>query len=136
MSWIDEVTNGRGVLAVYGGEAPSLQRVELQSVVFTSRGPSAGLAVALRDYPAEPPAKWAAQGFNTVQLLLNCIGIESVRMTSWSNVVVGDISVERLDGLVSVTVDAPGTDLRLVVDSVDVQKVSAYLRVPDDEITW
>jgi Immunity protein 50 len=132
MSWIDAVQNGQGVLAVFGGDAPPLTGVDVQRVGFSWEGPGVVLSVSLRDYPADPPAKWAAQQFNTVLLSLNCIDVQDVRLTGWGRQVVADLSLERSGGRVAVRLDSPDATLTLSALAVDVQKVSAYQRGPDD----
>lgn len=128
MSWIDAVLDPRGVLAVFGGEAPPLNGADVHSVSVHRDGPSVALVFDLRDYPEEPPAKWAGQGFTTVQLTLNCVGVENVRLTGWGTEVVADLSIQRVDERVTVRLDSPNATLTLDALAVDVQKVSAYQR--------
>ena len=128
VSWIEAVHQPEGVLAVFGGAAPPLTRVELHSVIL-GRGDVA-LVFDLHDYPRDPPAKWAAQGFNTVQLTLACTHVRDVRLTGWGNQITADVAVERLEHGVAVGVHSPATALSLTADIVSVAKVAAYLNDP------
>jgi immunity protein 50 of polymorphic toxin system len=126
MSWLDVVSNGRGVVAVFGGEAPELRSIVVHSVTVHRDGPTVTLVFDLPDYPSAPPAKWAAQGFTTVQLVLSCVGAEEIRLTGWGTDVVGDLSIERAGDRIAVALDTPVATLTLTALAVDVQKVSAY----------
>ena len=129
MSWIEAVHRPEGVLAVFGGAAPPLTRVELHSVTLGHSG-DVRMVFDLHDYPSDPPAKWADQGFNTVQLTLACTHVRDIRLTGWASEITADIAVERVDGLVALQVRSPATSLKLTADIVSVVKVAAYLNKP------
>jgi len=128
MSWLDAVEDGRGVLAVWGGQAPALTGIDVQALNFSHNGPTVVLAFTLPDYPTDPPAKWAAQGFDTAQMALSIFGIADVRLTGWDVDVVGDLTLERVDGRVAVRLESPAATFSCTALAVDVQTISAYQR--------
>jgi Immunity protein 50 len=134
MTWLDTVVNDRGVLAVFG-RAPSLASIDVRDLFFDPYGPQIRLTFALHDYPADPPGKWAAQGFTTAVLALSFIALSEVRLTGWTGGVVGDLGLERIDGGVAVAFTAPRTTLTCTTEFVDVQKISACRDRPDD-VGW
>lgn len=131
MSWLDAVEDGRGVLAIFG-QAPSLEAINVQGVSLHHNGPKIDMAFALRDYPAEPPKKWVAQGFTIAQLSLSFFAVEDVRLNGWDVDVVGDLTLERVDGRVAVAFDSPVTTLSCTALAVYVQNISAYQERPAD----
>jgi hypothetical protein len=131
MSWLDTVLNDRGVLAVFG-QAPSLRSVDVRDLFFDPYGPTIELTFALSDYPADPPKKWAAQGFTTAVLALSFIVLSEVRLTGWTGGVVGDLSLDRVDGGVAVAFTSPTATLTCLTEFVDVRKISACRNRPGD----
>jgi hypothetical protein len=126
MSWLDVVTNGRGVLAVFGGEAPDLRSVVVHSVTVHRDGPTVAVVFDLPGYPSSPPAKWAAQEFTTVQLTLSCLGAEEIRLTGWATDVIGDLTLDRAGDRVDVALRSPVATLTLTAVAVDVTDMAAY----------
>jgi hypothetical protein len=131
MSWLDAVEDGRGVLAIFG-QAPSLESIDVQGVSLHHNGPRIVMAFALRDYPADPPKKWVAQGFTTAQMSLSFVEVRDVRLAGWDIDVVGDLSLDRVDGRVAVAFNSPATTLTFSALAVDVQNISAYQQRPAD----
>ena len=132
MSWLDVVDNGRGVLTVFGGETPPLRSLVVHGVNIHRNGPTVALVFDLPDYPSSPPAKWAAQGFTTVQLTLSCFGAEEIRLSGWGTDVIGDLTLDPVGDRVAVRLESPVTTLTLTALVVDVQNVSAYQESPAD----
>lgn len=128
MNWIDAVHGPEGVLAVFDGSAPPLNHVELHTVIL-GRG-DVGLVFDLNDYPKRPPAKWADQGYNTVQLTLVCTHVRDVRLAGWGNQITADIAVDRVEDRVAVGVRSDTVSIALIADIVSVAKVTAYLNNP------
>ena len=127
MSWLDVVADNRAVLAVYGGQTPPpLDPVVVQGITVHRDGPNIVVAVELPAYPANPPKKWAAQGFDTAQMSLQLVGVEDVTLTGWDVDVVGAIVLEQFDDKVVVTLDSPACSLRCSAIAVYVQNISAY----------
>ncbi|TVZ95334.1 Imm50 family immunity protein [Streptomyces sp. BK340] len=89
-------------------------------------GSETGVRPDLPDYPAQPPRKWAAQGFNTVQIELVFGGLRSITLDGFDSDVTADISLAAGDGI-SVDIVAPGTRIRAVSDSVFAAGLSAYV---------
>lgn len=129
VSWIEIVDRPEGVLAVFDGATPPLTGVEVHSVIFGHSG-DVRLVFDLRDFPNDPPAKWANQGYNTVQLTLACAPVRDIRLTGWARQITADIAVDRIGDRVALRVDSPTMTLALTSDFVSVLKVAAYLNDP------
>lgn len=129
MNWIEAVHGSERVLAVFDGAAPPLSRVELHSVTLGHRG-DAALVFDLGDYPNRPPAKWAAQGFNTAQLTLACTRVRDIRLTGWASQITAEIAVDRIADRVSVLVHSNAMSLALSADIVSVAEIAGYLNDP------
>jgi Immunity protein 50 len=131
MTWLDTVEDDRGVLAVFG-QAPSLESIDVQGVSLHHNGPRIVLAFALRDYPADPPKKWVAQGFTVAQMSLSLVDVRDVRLAGWDVDVVGDLTLDRVDGGVAVAFTSPATTFTCTAAFVYVQGISAYQEAPPD----
>lgn len=127
MSWLDVVADDRAVRGVYGDEEPPpLGPVVVQGINFHRDGPNAVIAVELPRYPARPPKKWAAQGFDTAQMSLQLVDVENVQLTGWDVNVVAEFTLERFDDRISVRLDSPDCTLACTALAVYVRSISAY----------
>lgn len=127
MAWTDHVYRTTGLVKVYGGEVPPLRGAHLHSVDLHRDGPTLSLRFNLADYPADPPRKWAAQGFNRVQVELAATGIGSCSLDGFGTDPVVDIDLERGDGGLVVSVDSDDVRVRAVGESAYLASMSAYL---------
>ncbi|MFJ9818291.1 Imm50 family immunity protein [Streptomyces sp. NPDC101151] len=82
MLWTSVVINPEGITRIYQGAPPNLSGVRLREVVLGVEGPEMRVRLDLPAYPAQPPRKWAAQGFNTVQIEFAFGGLRSITLAS------------------------------------------------------
>jgi Immunity protein 50 len=83
-------------------------------------------------YPTEPPRKWAAQGFNTVEIELNLFSIRELSIEGWSYEPVADIALERDGNTVLLTTSTSAIRCRVRTLGAHVTHISAYLNAGPD----
>ncbi|MEV5971803.1 Imm50 family immunity protein [Streptomyces sp. NPDC051921] len=125
MTWVSLLADSGGLDRIYGGRPPALTSVRLHAVEVGREGPSLNLRFDLDVYPEQPPAKWAAQGYNTVQVTLSLGGLRDVTMNGFGTDPVVDISVEGTDG-VTLDIHSDEVQLHAVADAAYVSRISAY----------
>ncbi|MEW5659489.1 Imm50 family immunity protein [Streptomyces cinereoruber] len=125
MNWTSLLANPSGLRSVYGGDVPDLRGLSLHGVEFRREGPSLMLRFDLPSYPAEPPAKWAARGFDTVQVVMGLSGVRTAALDGFASDPVADISLYARDG-VTVEVASASVRLRATADTAYVARLSAY----------
>ncbi|MFD4354299.1 Imm50 family immunity protein [Nocardia sp. NPDC058518] len=135
MSWVDALHEPRSIRGVFGAFTPSLDGVVLHEIRLHRDGPSVYLRFDFREFPTDPPRKWGAVGYNTVQVELCLYAVESVEVSELSTVSVIDLNISTIDrnGKVAVRAWTSGnstTRLNVVAGSVSVAKVSAYKNDP------
>jgi hypothetical protein len=125
MSWTSFLRNPEGILAVYGGAPPELSMVRVREMVLQEDGPTLKLRLDLPRYPDRPPRKWAAQGFNTVQVEVSLSGLRAISLEGFGSEIEADVS---LSGEKGVTLDlmSSATHVRAVADTVFISKLTAY----------
>ncbi|MFZ3570465.1 Imm50 family immunity protein [Streptomyces sp. BH097] len=126
MNWTDHVDLSTGLVKIYAGEVPPLRGVHLHAVDLHRDGPTLSLRFDLDGYPAGPPSKWVAQGFNRVQVVLAVTGIDSCSIDGFDTDPVVDIDLERGDGGLVVAVNSDDVRVRAVGQSAYLAKMSAY----------
>lgn len=77
---------------------PSLEHVLLSKLLLEQDGPTVTMAIQLREYPANPPAKWRIQEHNAVMIELQAMGVEYIELHGWSTENQVSISIEPLEG--------------------------------------
>ncbi|MFF7751331.1 Imm50 family immunity protein [Streptomyces sp. NPDC007971] len=120
------MTNPEGINRIYQGAPPSLSGIRLHQVVLGRDGPEMRVRLDLPDYPARPPRKWAAQGFNTVQIELAFGGLRSITLDGFGTDVTADISLTGGDGI-SVDIVGTGARIQAVSDSASIAALTAYV---------
>ncbi|MGC4758564.1 Imm50 family immunity protein [Micromonospora trifolii] len=126
MSWIDLVTNPKGIQEIFPEGPPSLSGISLHELVVEREGPTVRLRLDLPAYPANPPAKWLRAGFNTVQVELLFGGVSELRLVGISTEVIADMEIRPANG-VSLEVRSASMVVSAVAASVTVSVVGAYL---------
>jgi hypothetical protein len=92
--WIEHVLNSKTITSIYSTEYPSLAQVQLHDLsIICGADLQCKFRFDLKDFPANAPAKWVQQGYNTVQLTLNCIQAEVIQCTIPSGSGIGDLSI-------------------------------------------
>jgi len=122
--WADLLDDPRTIRAIFG-EAPSLDQVELNSVVLDGLAVKLQITFAESEFPVEPPEKWREQGFNRACIFLRCSAVRSLEIRGLETDPTFDLSIEREDGLLRVS---GGTEQM----SVDIR--SEFLMVTCDSV--
>ncbi|WP_405991253.1 Imm50 family immunity protein [Streptomyces sp. NBC_00986] len=130
MTWTSLVQNPEGITSVYQGSPPELLDVHVHEVCLHRDGPALRVRLDLPSYPENPPRKWAAQGFNTVQIEVTFSGLREVKLNGFSTNMTATISIEEDTG-VQIHLSAPGSDVRAVANTAIISKVTAYLNTPE-----
>ena len=129
MTWTSLVENPEGITSVYQGSPPELLDVHVHEVCLHRDGPALRVRLDLPSYPEIPPKKWAAQGFNTVQIEITFSGLREVELNGFSTDMMATISIEEDMG-VQIHLSAPGSEVRAVANTATISKVAAYLNTP------
>lgn len=125
-TWLDALDDPQGIRAIYGDDVPSLTAVPIHEVCLHRDGPRVVLRFDLPRYPTDPPQKWTAQGFNTVQVQLMLVDILELSLDGWSNESVVDLSLERDDKGVTVATLAGSARCHVRARAAFVTSISAY----------
>ncbi len=95
--WFDLALNPEIVKFIYKNEYPSLAGCNVTSVKLNWDGPSVDILVILKDFPANPPEKWAKLSYNTVLMTLHLSVVQSVKISGWDTENAMDIDIVRSD---------------------------------------
>lgn len=128
-SWTDYLVDTRYIDSIYHKDKPNLNNVDIHEVIFHRDGPKISIRMNLNEFPVSPPAKWIAQKFNTVQIILTFVDIEDVSMSGWVDTnYIANITIEQVNGRICVNVS--NANLKLVIKSsfMDIESVVAYIR--------
>lgn len=128
-NWIEFIVNSQPIKSIYGDCAPSLNNVEIHSIIFHRDGPTVSIKLNLNEYPLKPPKKWEIQRFNTVQIVLSFSGVKSVSMSGWvyTNYSM-NLVVSKENELISLSARKNDFELKLESSFIDVDSISAYLK--------
>ena len=83
MRWYELAENPQAISELYS-DVPSLESVHLIEVSLHRDGTRMSLKVALPRFPDKPPARWKAQGYNTVQVQLDFWTLQTILINGWS----------------------------------------------------
>jgi len=127
--WIEFIVNSQPIKSIYGDCTPSLNNVEVHSILFNRDGPTVSIKLNLNEYPTKPPKKWEIQKFNTVQIVLSFLGVKSVNMSGWvyTNYPMSLI-VSKKNELISLSAKENEFEINLESSFVDLDSISAYLK--------
>ncbi|RZU30225.1 immunity protein 50 of polymorphic toxin system [Streptomyces sp. BK022] len=123
--WLTHLVNPQGLRAVYGAAPPPLTAVRLHRLDLRDEGPALTFHLDL-PYPAEPPRKWAAQGFDTVQIELSFTGLSALTLHGFGTEITADVTLTAVGGGVAVHVTAPEITLEAVARTVYLAALRAY----------
>ncbi|MGW1803452.1 Imm50 family immunity protein [Streptomyces sp. NPDC002078] len=128
MSWTSFLHNPEGITSIYQGAPPDLTGVHLHEAALHVDGPTLKLRLDLTRYPDQPPRKWVAQGFNTVQIELCLSGLKTVALEGFGTQISANVSLGKEGGEgVFVEVISPETRIRAVANTVFISKLTAYI---------
>ena len=128
-NWIEFLVNSQPIKSIYGDCTPSLNNVDVHSIIFNRDGPTVSIKLNLNEYPTKPPKKWEAQKFNTVQIVLSFLGVKSINMSGWvyTNYSM-NLVVSRKKELISLSAKKYNFEINLESGFVDIDSISAYLK--------
>lgn len=126
MSWTAALSDATALERIYKGGIPELSGVRVHQLAFKRDGPQLVVHFDLPAYPVEPPAKWRAQGFNTVQLEVSFVGVRSVQLEGFGTDPVADIEIVDANPL-QVRFDSDQFQMELTAVGAMLLDVSAYL---------
>ncbi len=128
--WADVVLNAVSVKAIFGSDLPALDGVSIHEIVLHRDGPRVLLRFDLKAFPARPPAKWVAAGFNRVQVRLLAVGVHGLQITGLQSNIHVDIQISMEGSMIRMHGDNGTFRFDVVTESVIVDGISAYR---DDE---
>ncbi|MGW6395867.1 Imm50 family immunity protein [Streptomyces sp. NPDC055103] len=125
MGWTSLLSNPLAIERIYDGNPPELVSVPLHAVDLNREGPTLSLRFDMPTFPENPPKKWAAQGFNTVQVTLTLGGVRNVSLSGFTADPVVDVAMSAGNG-VELMVRSPSVELNAAALSAHIAHVSAY----------
>ncbi|MEV6674022.1 Imm50 family immunity protein [Streptomyces sp. NPDC051162] len=123
--WTEFLDNATGIEAVYSGTPPRLESVRIHEVVLAVESSALKFRIDLPEYPVKPPKKWAAHGYNTVQVELYFSGVRDVELSGFCHEIVGDVVLSGGE-VINVEVNSESMRIRATADMVFVSNISAY----------
>ena len=127
MSWTQLLLDAMPISAVLK-QTPSLEHVRLHEIVLQQDGPDVLLRLDLREYPANPPQKWVAGQFNTVQLTLRLGEVTDVRLSGWSRDNIVDVEIVRITSGILVKAKQSTLSFECMCKFLSVDKISGYCK--------
>ena len=132
-NWADLLDGPRTIRAVFG-IAPSLDHVELHSILLNRDGPSETLKIELAEaeFSSFPPHKWREAGFNRAIVRLQCWGVRELDIRGLETEPILDLKIERVGQLFRVWGGIEQMSMDITADflAVPSDSVSAY-QLPD-----
>ncbi len=108
---------------------PSLERVRVTSITLHEDGPTISVGLALDEFPASPPARWAPRGANAVVMHLQLMAAEDLSIAGWTNENFAAILLGRAPtGKIHFEATGPLLKVRCTCGCVRVEKLSPYRR--------
>ena len=125
--WTELLVDPRTIRAIFG-QAPSLEQVELVSIVLNRDGPMATLSFELAEFPVDPPKKWREAGFNAVQVRLQALGVRALEIRGLETTPILDLRLQREGDLLRVSGATDVMSIDITAEFLDVfsDGVSAY----------
>lgn len=126
-TWLDTLHNPQGITSIYGDAIPTLNAVDLHEICLHRDGPDVVFRFDLPEYPSDPPRKWAAQGFNTVQVRLQLVAVTELSIAGWSHNSIADITVAGDGDMVTLNATAEAYRCHVRARAAAIKSISAYL---------
>lgn len=127
-SWLDLVGKSEFLAGLFGDRVPSLQCVEMHEIAVQRDGPSLRLRFDLQEFPTSAPAAWKAEGYNTLQLTIGMIGLQSVVLSGWATEVNGPLRIAAdEDAGLRVHFDSASVSFGATASHAVLERVSPYV---------
>lgn len=125
--WTEVLENPKAIEMFNPG--PSLECVTLSKLLLDRDGPTATMTIQVRDYPANPPAKWRVQQHNAVMIEVQAMGLEHIKVLGWTTANQVSISIKRLpEGKLWIDAAGEGTEVELRCGWLRILGVTPYLQ--------
>lgn len=124
--WISYLADASPVRAIYGSDCPDLELISLHELVLHRDGPRAVLRFDLKEFPNTPPKKWAAAGYNTVQVVLTAYRIEHLSILGWGTNVTINLEIQSDGSLIRLLGVGEAVKFEFIAAGLRVDKISAY----------
>ncbi|MEM5343159.1 Imm50 family immunity protein [Paraburkholderia azotifigens] len=128
LHWTDLLVDKRKLMAIYGVNFPSLDKVNVHEIIFHRDGPTVTFRVDLLEYPSSPPKKWIENEFNTAQIRLSCSDVKYSSLHGWNHTsFVASIGLNRDGDLITLALNGDGLSVCIKSSFLDVSSISAYI---------
>ena len=129
MAWTELLTNKDSILSIYSNTPPSLTSVELHKVCLDRDGPQLDIYFDLASFPEFPPKKWHLKEYNSVQVHLVLIDLQSVLLSGWTDTsYIIDIDVQRSCGNINFSIANSTLIINCVAKFMTIANLSAYCK--------
>lgn len=125
-NWFECILDAAQLEAIYGNEIPSLHGVDFHGLDLHRDGPRALLRIDLSSYPKQPPKKWAAAGFNRVQLRLLAVGIHGFKMNGLQRNCKLAVGLIKENAMIRILGEGAGMSFELLAEHLTVDGISGY----------
>lgn len=124
--WTDLLLDTGPIKAIFGSNCPTLEGVDLHEIDLLRDGPKVLLRFDLRDFPLDPPAKWASAGFNRVQIRLLAFEVRQLQIIGLNSEMKADINARRDGKLIHLSAESGIFRFDLRAEFLIVEGISAY----------
>lgn len=125
-NWISYLADASPVQAIFGADCPDLKLIELHELVLHRDGPRAVLRFDLKEFPNTPPKKWAAAGYNTVQVVLTAYLLEHISVHGWGTNGSINLKIQSDGNLVHLLGVGEAVKFEFIAAGLRADKISAY----------
>lgn len=125
-NWHELAENHQILFELYN-DVPSLQAVDLIEVILSENGTQMSLKIILPRFPDKSPRKWVENGYNTVQIQIDFLELEEVKISHWSTRNHVDVQIELLaDRQIMLSVASLLCSIQAKARSFRISNVVAY----------
>jgi hypothetical protein len=126
LSWHKLTLNPKVIESIYS-VVPRLEKVAFMQIHFSRDASMISFVLDLPLIPQNPPIRWVKNGFNTVQLKLNCIEVEFVELNGWGHNIIGNLEIIKTNDSIHLQSVSNLFSIKLVCKFVDIAEISAYV---------
>ena len=125
-TWVEHLADPRPITQIFGDLLPGSRDLVVHDLLASREGPSLTIRVDLREFPADPPKKWASAGYNRVQAKITAVGVRQLRVDGLSPSMTGDLSVQKIGTGLRLDLVGDAFSVNLLADALIVSALSAY----------